>query len=389
METEESPMPTIVLAPDKFKGSMTAAQVCDHISAGMLDRDSTLQIVPRPVADGGEGTVAAALSRGAVAHEVEVVGPLGSSVHAVFAALGDTAVIEMSAASGLDLVRADQRDAMRADSAGTGQLISAALDQGCTRIVLGVGGSASTDGGAGMLRSLGARILDDAGEDVEPGGAGVLRAAGLDLTDLDPRLETTPITLATDVDSPLTGPTGAAAIFGPQKGADLDQVRHLDAALTRWAAVVGASTASRRGASVQADHPGAGAAGGVGFAALAVLGASLRHGIDVVLDLIDFDSALEHAALVVTGEGSLDQQTLSGKAPVGVAQRAGAAGVPVVAVAGQNHLTAQESASAGFADVIALTDIEPDVDRCLAEPGPVLRRVGGAIATWLEQRALG
>ncbi|SDN89922.1 glycerate kinase [Klenkia soli] len=350
----------VVLAPDKFKGTLTAAEVAAAVVAGL---PASTDVVQLPVADGGEGTAAAALAAGAVARTVRVTGPTGEPVDAVLALLGDTAVVELAGASGLAVLPGGVPAAQTATSAGTGELVRAALDAGCTRIVLGVGGSACTDGGAGLLTALGARLTDAAGADLPPGGAALVRLHAVDLAGLDPRLAGTEVVLATDVDNPLLGPTGAAAVYGPQKGADPDDVVALEAGLARWAAVLGGDP----------DVPGAGAAGGVGFGALAVLGAVRRPGIDVVLDLVGFDAALAGADLVVTGEGSLDEQTLHGKAPAGVAARARAAGVPVVAVAGRCLLDAEQLRAAGFRAVFALADLDPD--RCTTHPAELLARL--------------
>jgi glycerate kinase len=271
---------------------------------------------------------------------------------------------------------------MTATSRGVGEVIAAALDAGCTHVVLGIGGSASTDGGAGMVQALGGRVCDADGAEIGPGGGALADVAKLDLTALHPGLERARIEVASDVDNPLIGPRGAAAVYGPQKGADEAQVRDLDAALTRWADVVADATGADH-----RDDPGAGAAGGVGFAAVAVLGASLRPGVQLVLDLIGFASQLSGVDLVVTGEGSLDEQTLSGKAPVGVAKAARDAGVPVVAVAGQCTLEEAQWQRAGFDAVYTLLDEADSRDEAFERPGPLLRRIGERIADRLAEAA--
>jgi glycerate kinase len=280
-----------------------------------------------------------------------------------------TAVVELAAASGLALL-GERRDPLGATSRGAGELIRAALDAGATEIVLGVGGSASTDGGAGMLQALGARLLDATGAELPAGGAALLELARVELAGLDPRLRTARLTLASDVDNPLLGATGAAAVYGPQKGASPREIELLDTALTRWARLVDVAAAAQ---------PGSGAAGGVGYAALAVLHAELRPGIAVVLELIGFDALLTDAALVITGEGALDEQTLRGKAPMGVAAVARDRGIPVVAVCGVCSLPTDRLAAAGIDAAYALTDIEPDVTRCRAAPGPLLEQLAGRI----------
>ncbi len=364
----------VVVAPDKFKGSLTAAEVVAAVAAGL---PAGTEVVQLPVADGGEGTTAAAVAAGAVTRMVSVTGPTGTPTTAVLAVLGDTAVVELAAASGLAVLPGGRPAPRSAGSAGTGDLVRAALDAGCARVVLGVGGSACTDGGAGLLTALGARLTDAAGAALAPGGAALAGLARVDLTGLDPRLAGTEVVLATDVDNPLLGPTGAAPVYGPQKGATTDDVAALEAGLARWVQVL----AGVLGPSVYdlAAAPGAGAAGGVGFGALAVLGATRRPGIDVVLDLVGFDAALAGADLVVTGEGSLDAQTLHGKAPAGVSARARAAGVPVVAVAGRCLLDPDQVRAAGFAAVHALTDLEPDTTRCMTDAAPLLRRLAAQL----------
>jgi len=279
---------------------------------------------------------------------------------------------------------------MTATSRGTGEVMAAAIDSGCTQVILGIGGSASTDGGAGLVRALGARLLDTQGEEVTEGGAALLTAASLDLTALRHRLQGVKVVVACDVDNPLTGPTGAAATYGPQKGADTAQVKQLDAALNHWADLVARET-QRTASGIPGgagrgfrDAPGAGAAGGVGFAALALLGAELRAGIELVLEVVGFRERLAAVDLVVTGEGSLDEQTLRGKAVAGVAAAAGAAGVPVVAVCGTNLLDPERLRAAGITAAYALTDLQPDVRRCIADPVPLLRQLGEQLAADLR-----
>jgi glycerate kinase len=242
-------------------------------------------------------------------------------------------------------------------------------------VIRGIGGSACTDGGAGLVRALGARLLDGNGEGIAEGGAALAATASLVLTALEERLAGVEVVVACDVDNPLTGPAGAAATYGPQKGADPAQIDELDAALDHWADLVTRET----GRDLR-DAPGAGAAGGVGFAALALLGAELRPGIDLVLDLVGFHQQLTGVDLLITGEGALDEQTLHGKAVAGVAAAARAAGIPVVAVCGTNRLDPARLRQAGIAAAYALTDLEPDVQRCIADPTPLLRQLGERIA---------
>jgi glycerate kinase len=331
----------VIIAPDKFKGSLTAPQVAAAVARGLREAAPGLDVRCLPVADGGDGTVDAAVAAGFVKVGRWVTGPVGKPVPASFAVKGGTAVVEVASAAGLALL--EQPAPLDATSHGVGELLRAALDTGCTTIVLGLGGSACTDGGAGMLEALGGASFD-----------------GVDLV------------LASDVDNPLLGPTGAAAVYGPQKGASPGQVGILEARLEAFAHRLGLEHAAR---------PGAGAAGGIGFAALAVLGARFRPGIEVVLELAGFAEAVPGASLVITGEGSLDAQTRHGKAPFGVVRASG--DVPVVAVAGQ---CAVEPGDLGLKAAYALLDIEPDITRCMARAEALLTELGGRIARdWVSE----
>src|SRR5271170_2124721 len=367
----------IVIAPDKFKGSLPAAEVADAIAAGLRAGWPEAELVTIPVADGGEGTVDAAVAAGFERVPVTVDGPTGEPGAASYARRGEVALVELAGACGLMRLPGGRREPLTASSFGAGQALAAALAAGARQIIFGVGGSASTDGGTGLLQALGARVLDTRGEPLARGlgGGGLRDVAGLDLAGLHPALRACPVILATDVANPLTGPDGAAEVYGPQKGASAAQVAELASGLRHWAAVVADATGTD-----WAPAPGAGAAGGVGFAALAVLGAERRPGIELVLDLVGFDAALDGTALVITGEGSLDTQTLAGKAPAGVAQAAARRGIPVVVVAGRSTLTERQLAQAGIAAVYPLSDLEPDPARSSAEASVLLRRVGQALA---------
>jgi glycerate kinase len=372
----------VVIAPDKFRGSLSATDVVGHVGAGLRRVVPGLEVVALPMADGGEGTLEAALAVGFEPVDVDACGPTGEPVRTAIAVRGGTAVIESAAASGSALLPGGRRDALRATSRGTGDLIRAALDAGCATVVLGVGGSACTDGGAGLLAALGARFLGRDGRDLADGGGALTGLARVELSGLDPRLASTRIVLASDVDNPLLGPSGAAAVYGPQKGASAADVRVLEAGLGALVeALAAAATPSPRRS---AGLPGAGAAGGIGFAVLAVLGGRRRPGVEVVADLVDLSGRLSGAALVITGEGSLDEQTLHGKTVAGVAAAARAAGVPAVAVAGRSSLTPDQLAAAGLRSAHALTDLEPDPRRCMAEAGPLLERlVEGLAGEWV------
>ncbi|MGC0429769.1 glycerate kinase [Streptomyces sp. SAI-195] len=369
----------VLVAADKFKGSLTAVEVAERVTAGLRRVVPDVLVEALPVADGGDGTVAAAVAAGFERREVRVAGPLGDEVTAAYALREDTAVVEMAEASGLQRLPEGVLAPLTASTYGSGELLRAALDAGARTIVFGVGGSATTDGGAGMLAALGARFLDGDGEPVAPGGGGLAGLASADLSGLDPRLSDVELVLASDVDNPLTGPKGAPAVYGPQKGASPDDVTALDAALAHFAKVLEQTEGVGARAAEYAASPGAGAAGGIGFGAM-LLGARFRPGIEVMLDVLGFAPALDRADLVITGEGSLDEQTLHGKAPAGVAAAARAAGKEVVAVCGRLALPAETLGRAGIRRAYPLTDVEPDVAKCIAEAGPILERVAQNIA---------
>ncbi|MBF5043276.1 glycerate kinase [Aggregicoccus sp. 17bor-14] len=321
----------LVIAPDSFKESLSAPEVAAAIARGWASVDPQAELLLRPMADGGEGTVDAVLAAtGGERRQQRVQGPLGAPVLAHWGWLADgTAVLEMAAASGLHLVPRAARDATRASSHGTGELVRAALDAGARRIIVGLGGSATNDGGAGLLQALGVRLLDAHGVALPPGGAALARLARVDVSGLDPRLAQVPVEVMADVDNPLCGPHGASAVFGPQKGASPAQVAELDAALAHYAGVVAAALGED-----PRSEPGVGAAGGLGFALRAFLGARSRPGIEWVAELSGLAQACAGAQLVITGEGRMDAQSLRGKAPMGVARIARAAGVPVIALVG-------------------------------------------------------
>jgi glycerate 2-kinase len=324
----------IVIAPDSFKESMTAAEVCAAVEAGFRKVFGDADYLHVPVGDGGEGTVqsVADATDGRIV-EVQATGPLGDKVDAFYGITGDgkTAVIEMAAASGLHLVPRESRNPLVTTTRGTGELILDALDKKVERIVLGLGGSATNDGGAGMASALGVKFLDVNGEELRPGGEALSELLTIDVSEMDPRLKSVKVDVACDVTNPLTGPLGASAVFGPQKGATPEMVGILDESLKRYAEVV------ERVLFIPVDElPGAGAAGGLGAGVVAFLDGKLQSGIDLVLDVIGFEEGVRDASLVITGEGRIDSQTVHGKAPVGVAKRAKsvAADVPVIAIAG-------------------------------------------------------
>jgi glycerate 2-kinase len=369
--------PVAVVACDKFKGSLTAREVDEAVAAGILAANPETEVRIVPIADGGDGTVAALAGAGFDLVPVEVAGPTLERVAAHYAVRGDLAVVELADTCGLLRLPGGRLAPLTASSRGLGEAVLAAIDGGARTVVLGLGGSASNDGGAGMLRALGVRLLDASGADLAEGGGSLGRLAAIDLSRLDPRLRETEIVVACDVDNPLLGPRGAVATFSAQKGAGPQEQATLEAALTTYAATVAEATGRDHAEIVEA--PGAGAAGGVGFAALAVLGGRVERGVELLLDLVGFREALDGADLVVTGEGSFDHQTLSGKAPLGVLEAANKHGVPAVVVCGRTTLSPAEAERAGATAVHALTDLEPDPERCMTNAAELLSQLGGEL----------
>ncbi|MFG3229014.1 glycerate kinase [Kitasatospora sp. NPDC048194] len=365
----------VVVAPDKFKGTLEGAEVAARIAAGIRRAAPGTEVRELPVADGGEGTLAAALAAGFTRVPAKVAGPTGLPVDAALAVRDDTAVVELAQASGLARLPGGRTAPLVAGSYGVGQLIGRAVSLGAKRIVLGLGGSAGTDGGAGMVQALGVRLLDADGTELPPGGAALRRLERVDLGRLAELLTGVELVVACDVDNPLLGPRGAAAVYGPQKGADGEDLVVLEAGLARFADQVAAAT----GRDLR-EAPGAGAAGGVGFAALALLGATMRPGIELLLELLGFDEAVRGARLVVTGEGCLDAQTLHGKAPAGVAAAAARAGVRVAAVAGRLELSEPEWRAAGFTAAVALTDLAEQPGESLTRAGELAEVAGERLA---------
>lgn len=322
----------IVIAPDSFKGSCTAREAAEYIRRGVAEVFPAADFTLLPIADGGEGTVDSLVAAtGGRLVEVDSFDPLGRPIRAPYGILPDgTAVVETAAASGLTLVAAHERDALRASTYGTGLLIRRALERGARRIILGLGGSATTDGGMGLARALGLRFLDSDGAPLSDGGAELARLARIDVADLMPEAASCEFVLACDVKNVLCGVEGAAYIFSPQKGADPKQVEQLDAALANYARVL-----KEQFDSDAALRPGSGAAGGLGCVFMAFFNAAVKPGIELVLDTIGFDAHVRDADLVITGEGRLDAQSAYGKVPCGVATRSKSIkNVPVVAIGG-------------------------------------------------------
>jgi glycerate kinase len=322
----------ILVAPDSFKGSLTAMEVAKNIKKGINSYDSKIDVELLPMADGGEGTVQSLVdaTNGEII-EKEVNGPLGNKVKAFYGLLGDqkTAVIEMAAASGLPLVPEGKKNPLKTTTYGTGELIASALDAGAQKIIIGIGGSATNDAGVGMAQALGAEILDAEEQQIDFGGGNLDKIEKINLDKLDSRLQDVEVVVACDVDNPLYGKDGAAYVYAPQKGADPEMVKILDQNLRHFNQI-----AIKELNKDINKIPGAGAAGGLGAGLVAFLDAELKAGVDIVLDIIDFESYLKDVDLVITGEGMLDGQSIYGKTPVGVSRSAAKKDIPVIAIAG-------------------------------------------------------
>jgi glycerate kinase len=367
----------IVVAPDSYKGSLSALAVAEAMEQGILSVFPDAQVTKVPIADGGEGTVEALIAgAGGQSIRQQVIGPLGDLVDAVWGILGDgtTGIIEMAAASGLTLIPEQKRDPRVTTTYGTGQLIRAALDRGIRRLIIGIGGSATNDGGAGMAQALGVRFLDAAGAALPPGGASLARLDSIDLSGLDPRLKETEILVACDVDNPLGGPKGASAVYGPQKGATPEMVAELDGALKHYARVAELATGR-----VVAHIPGAGAAGGLGAGMMLFTQAQLRSGVDIVLEATGFSNIVQHADLVITGEGNTDLQTAHGKAPVGVARVARQFDVPVVCLSGGLGEGSEAVLQHGVDALMSIVARPASMDECIASVRELLQAAAARI----------
>jgi glycerate kinase len=369
-----------VIAPDSFKGSASAREVAQAIAEGLKAAlpDAVCDLVP--MADGGEGTVDALVAAtGGRIVSVRVTGPLGEPVDAFFGILGDgeTAVIEMAAAAGLHLVPPEKRNPMVTTTYGVGELMRASLDAGCRRLIIGIGGSATNDGGAGMAQALGVRLLDEQGNEIGFGGGALERLARLDLSDFDRRIWDAEILVACDVTNPLTGPNGASAVYGPQKGATPEMVRQLDANLRHYAAVL------QRDLGVEVETvAGAGAAGGLGAGLLAFCRAQLRQGVELVIHAVRLPERVQKADLVITGEGCLDFQTGFGKVPHGVAQVAKRYGKSVIALVGQLGEGAERCRQWGIDACFPILSKPMSEQEAMANAIPLLRRAAEELG-WL------
>ena len=362
----------VVVAPNSFKGSLSATQAAAAIARGVREALPRATVVEVPVADGGEGTAEALVTANRGTYQwVNVEGPLGDAVLASYGLIGggNTAVMEMASASGFSLVTAARRDVKKASTFGFGQLLDAARAAGAKSIISGIGGSATNDCGAGMAQALGVRLLDASGHDVPRGGAALLGVERIDVSGMNPAWKSVAVRVACDVTNPLTGPRGASAVYGPQKGADPDTVGLLDRALDHFAEVIERDLGKR-----VADVPGAGAAGGTGAGMIAFLDAVLEPGAPLVVGASGFDRHLAGADLVITGEGRADAQTAYGKAPGEVARRAHALGIPVVLIAGSKGPGWETLSELGVTSVVTLIEEGADLQSALNEPEGVLAR---------------
>ncbi len=367
----------VVIAPDSFKGSLSARDVSVNIEKGVRKVFESAEIISIPMADGGEGTVQSLVdSTKGIIVSTKVKGPLMEEVDAFYGILGDgtTAIIEMAAASGLPLLHDNERNPMKTTTYGTGELIKHALDRGCKKIIIGIGGSATNDGGAGMIKALGVKLLGKDGKDIGFGGGCLDKIEVIDLSGMDERLKSCKIVAACDVDNPLTGPRGASHVFGPQKGADPEMVEILDNNLQHYAEVVEKTT----GISIK-DFPGAGAAGGLGGGLLAFLGAELKRGIDIVIEAADFEEKIKDADIIITGEGRMDYQTQYGKTPYGVAQAARKHNIPVVAIVGSVGKNAEVLYDLGFSGIFSIINRPVTLEEAISESPELLEKTSESV----------
>jgi len=372
----------ILIAPDSFKESLTSIEVTDYLTEGFKKAKQDFEITKLPLADGGEGTVKSlvAATDGEIKKK-EVTDPLGNKVEAIYGILGDkkTGVIEMATASGLPLVPRDKRNPARTTTYGTGELIKAALDQGCTKLIIGIGGSATNDCGVGMAQALGGKFLDEEGKQIGYGGRYLKDIEKIDLSQLDSRIAETEIEVACDVDNPLYGKNGAAYIYGPQKGASKKQVKQLDKGLRHIAEII----KNDLGKEVN-EIPGAGAAGGLGAGLSAFLDAELRPGIEIVMEASKIEEKMKDIDLVVTGEGKIDGQTCSGKTPVGVSRIAKKKDIPVIAVAGTIGEDAEKVYEEGINFLYSVIDKPMTLKEAIDSADELLLKTGYNLGKFID-----
>ena len=372
----------IVIAPDSFKGSLTATEAADAIEIGFRAVYPDAEYVKVPMADGGEGTVQSLVDAtcGTIINQ-SVIGPMGDMVSGFFGILGDsrTAVVEMAAASGIHLVKPEERNIYLASSFGTGQLINAALDHGCDKLIIGLGGSATNDGGMGMMKALGGQFLDQSSAPLAPDVRALSQLARIDLQHLNPRLGKTEIVVACDVNNPLCGENGAARIYGPQKGATEEDIAVLDQALARYGDVLSNNT----GRNI-AVEPGAGAAGGMGAALIGLIDAVVKPGVELVIEIVELAKRIVDADLVITGEGRIDSQTIHGKTPVGVAKIAKSHNLPVICIAGSVEDDADIIHQLGIDEIYSVIEGDYDLTEVLIEAGHKLTQAAQKIAKSLN-----
>lgn len=365
-------MTRVLIASDSFKGSATSNEVADYIATGAHQADPTIQVTTIPIADGGEGTVNSVLAAvGGQTYSASVIGPLGQTVEAQWGMIDDeTAIVEVAEAAGLNLAQSDL-DPMLTTTYGVGQMIQAALDRGASKIYIGLGGSSTNDGGIGMAQALGGHFYDSANHELDYGGNGLLRLDHVDLSKMDPRLKETTIIGLTDVANPLTGPQGASAIFGPQKGADQNKIQQLDKGLALLNQILKTQLEINCG-----DVPGAGAAGGTGFGILSFLGGRLEPGIEEIMRLTQLEDRIAEADLVITGEGQIDGQSLMGKAPIGIARLAKRHELPVILIAGSIGDNIQAVYESGVDLVLSSTVSPMTVEQAISNVRPLLTQAG-------------
>jgi glycerate kinase len=372
----------ILLAPDSFKGSLSALEVAESLERGLRRANSKFKIKKLPMADGGEGTVRSLVdATGGKIITKRVTGPLGDEVEAFFGILGngETAVIEMAAASGLPLVSEEERDPTKTTTYGTGELIKAALEEGCQKLIIGIGGSATTDSGIGMAQALGVNFLDENGQEVGFGGKELKSIQNIDLSQLDSSIKGAQIQVACDVDNPLYGKNGAAYVYGPQKGATSKMVEELDDGLRHIAQVIKKTL----GLDVN-NMPGAGAAGGLGAGLTAFLGAELKPGIDIVIEASKIEEIIQDIDLVITGEGMIDSQTIFGKTPIGVARVAKKYSLPVIGVAGSLGSGADEVYEHGIDALFSVVDKPMSLEDAIDRASILLESLGENIGRVLK-----